>query len=332
MRTRTVPLAMAVTMALVTPPAALANCGAEGCPLAPRGPETSTSRFSFDVGYQAVEQDRYWNGGHAISSAEALQAEGGIGHVLEQDTRTRTTVFRASATLTRRWSLQLSLPYVDRVHRHALVHHANFLIESEWHMQGLGDATAATNWDLLDGARWGTLTFVAGAKFPTGETDVAPVDGEVPEPSARPGSGSTDALAGLQYRRAVSLPRPWGARAEVPLTASVGARFNGRGSEGYRMGNEWDASVGAAYPVANAVRLLAQLNGSWHARDEAGSTDAEPHHTGSSALFASPGVLVRLLPGMTVFGYGQFRLAEHTNGPQLVSPMHAIFGLAWSAN
>jgi hypothetical protein len=325
-------LPLLLVLATMFPASVHANCGAEGCPLVPRGPEATVGRFSFSFGYQAVEQDRHWDGTHEITAAQALQADGGLGHVLEQYTRTRTTLLNADARLARRLSLALSLPWVDRIHRHALAHHANFFIDSEWHMQGPGDATALADWTVLDGARpgLGVLTLQLGAKLPTGETSVAAVNGETPEASARPGSGSTDALVGLHYRR--SLPvRAWGGRpASVPVTASVRMRYNGKGTEDYRMGNEWNASVGAGYPLAHGVRLLAQLDASQHARDDAGLTDAEPHSTGSSSLFASPGVLVQIVPGMSAFGYYQFRLYEHSNGPQLVSPYHLNLGLAYT--
>jgi hypothetical protein len=96
------------------------------------------------------------------------------------------------------------------------------------------------------------------------------------------------------------------------------------------MGNEWQANLSAGYGLTHTVQILAQLNGSVHARDNAGTTDAEPHNTGSKALFASPGMRVEVVPGMAVFGYYQFRLYEHTNGPQLVAPYHLSLGLAYA--
>jgi hypothetical protein len=325
-------VALLLAAPLASPQAARANCGAEGCPLAPRGPEATIGRFSFNLGYQTIEQNRLRDGGHDITAQQALLQAGGVGHVLEQLTRTRTTLVQADVRVTRRLALALSLPYVERVHRHAVLHHAGFLVGSEWHMRGLGDATALASWAVLDGtrSRAGWLTLQVGAKFPTGKTDVPQIGGEVPEPSARPGSGSTDAMAALQYRRDLSWPAPGGRRASVPLTAGVSARVNGRGSESYRMGSEWDANVGAGYPLVRSVRLLAQLNASWHARDEAGTTDAVPHETGSAALYASPGAQVLLAPGMSAFGYYQFPLAQHSNGPQLVSPYHLSFGIAYA--
>src|SRR6185503_11019382 len=48
-------LAFALAAALTVP--AHANCGAEGCPFAPLGPEAPNGMFSFDIGYQSIDQD-----------------------------------------------------------------------------------------------------------------------------------------------------------------------------------------------------------------------------------------------------------------------------------
>jgi hypothetical protein len=325
-------LAVLGLLAAAFPTAALANCGAEGCPLASQGPEVTRGAFSFNLGYQAIEQNGYWNGSHSISSAEALAVEGGTGHIVEQLTRTRAWTLGARARLTDRLDVTLALPWIDRVHRHALAHHPGYFIESEWHMQGLGDASAAANWTVLAPADpgSGTLRVTLGAKLPTGKRSAAEVDGESPEPSARPGSGSTDAMFGAAYHRAFGVRTPRGTSGSLPLMASAGARVNGKGTSGYRMGNEWQADLGSSYPLHRGIRLLAQLNLSGHARDDVGETDAEPHNTGGTALFASPGLQADLIPGVSAFGYYQFRLWQHTNGPQLVSPFHLNFGLAYT--
>ena len=312
--------------------AAGANCGAEGCPLSPQGPEAALARYSLDFGYQYVEASRSWNGNHEISAEQALEAEGGLGHVVEQLTLTRSYFVNARARLTHRLLLIGTLPYIDRIHRHSLAHHAGFYIPSEWHMQGPGDATVLANWSVLASSHPGSSSLVLqlGAKLPTGETQVEVVNGELPEPPARPGSGSTDALLGAQFRYSLEAPAPGHRVTSVPLSLGVTARLNGRGTESYRIGNEWQANLSTSYGLTRAVQVLAQLNGTMHARDNVGTTDAEPHSTGATALFASPGLRVEVVPGMSVFGYYQFRLFEHTNGPQLVAPYHLSLGLGYA--
>ena len=67
-------------------------------------------------------------------------------------------------------------------------------------------------------------------------------------------------MIGAQYLHSILARTLNGLSATVPLSASVTARVNGRGTEGYRMGNEWQANVGAGYPLTRRVQLLAQLN------------------------------------------------------------------------
>jgi hypothetical protein len=325
-------LTLLLAVALLAPaPPARANCGAEGCPISARGPESSGGRFSVHLRWQEIDQDRHWDGDHEVSAADALRLEGGLGHVLEQSTHTRLATLDADARLARRLSLALSLPWVDRTHRHALAHHAGFFIPAEWHMRGPGDATALANWDLLapDGAQPTAVTVQFGIKLPTGRTAVDAVDGETPEASARPGSGSTDLLAGVQWRRVVRVPA-FAAATTVPLTVGVSRRWNGKGTESYRMGDEWNASLGASCALGSAVRVLAQVSAARHGRDDAGDTDAEPHDTGSTAVYLSPGAQVRLPGGMSAYGYWQAPLLLRTNGPQLVSAHRLNFGLTYA--
>ena len=312
--------------------AALANCGAEGCPLAPQGAEFSGGRFSFDMSEQAYTQNHHWNGTHEIAAAEALAIEGGLGHIVEQETDTRMWTLQAHGQLLPRLRVDLSLPYLDRVHRHELAHHRNYFIPSEWHMTGLGDGSVVGSYTLLPPRRLAASTIIvqAGIKLPTGQTHVDEVAGETPESAVRPGSGSTDLLAGLQFRAGLGVRTLSGQRATAPLTAALSLRWNGRGTDAYRMGDEWDLFLGSAYPLTQHLRVTGQMSATGHARDEAGNTDAEPHSTGSLAVYAAPGLLYDLGPGLSVFGSQQLRMYEHTNGPQLVSPYHLTFGLRYA--
>jgi hypothetical protein len=311
---------------------AAANCGAEGCPLQPQGPEVQFGRYSFDFGYQYVEADQLWSGTHEITPQEALAAEGGAGHTLEQLTLTRTYLVNGRARITPRLLFTASVPYIDRVHEHTLEHHTGYFIPSTWHMQGLGDATVYANWIALSSASRGpgALSLQGGIKLPTGVTDVQEVNGEQPEPPARPGTGSTDFIAGLQYAHTFVAPTLGGRHTAVPLSLNVGGRYNGLGTEDYRVGNELTANLGASYGITRRVQVLGQLNAAAHARDDVGHTDAEPHSTGSIAYYAAPGLRAEVVPGMSLYGYYQFRLYQHTNGVQLTAPYHLSFGLSYA--
>jgi hypothetical protein len=321
-----------LALAACGPGWARANCGAEGCPFAPQGPEAAHGRYSFDVAYQAINQDRLWQNGHAISEEEALAAEGGIGHILEQETRTRTLTLNARARLTDAIMLTASWPWVDRFHRHELAHHAGFFIPSEWHFQGPGDASLIGSWRAWGGANptAATLTLQGGIKLPTGQRHVEEVNGEEPEPPVRPGSGSTDGQLGLQWSRVATMRTVHGERAGVPLSVSLVGRWNGVGTEGYRTGSELQLALGGGYPVTRWAHAIAQINAVSHGRDDVGQTDATPGHTGGTAVYASPGLRLEVAPGLTAYAYWQARLYQYTSGPQLSAPYHLSFGTAYA--
>jgi hypothetical protein len=332
-RSISLPAAIAAALALALAPArAHANCGAEGCPFAPEGPEASRGRISLDLGYQYIDQDRIWDGTRQISEADALLAEGGTGHVVEQETRTRAWLLNARTQLTDRVLLTVTWPWIDRIHRHALEHHPGFIIPSEWHIQGPGDATAMLHWRALGGGDPNAMALSGqlGIKLPTGQRHVDEVNGEEPEPPVRPGNGSTDGVAGLQLRRPVRMHALDGSVAGVPLTLTLLGRVNGHGSENYRSGNEWSLALAGGYALSRWAHLIAQVNAATHGADSPGSTDATAAHTGGTSVYASPGLRVEAMPGLVVYGYWQARIYQNTNGPQLVAPYHLSVGTSYA--
>src|SRR5215831_7425230 len=125
-------LALALAAA---PRFAAANCGAEGCPLQPQGPEVQLGRYSLDFSYQYIEANQLWSGTREITPEEALAAEGGAGHTLEQLTLTRSYITNGRARITNWLMLTATVPYIDRVHTHTLEHHTGYFIPSTWHMK-----------------------------------------------------------------------------------------------------------------------------------------------------------------------------------------------------
>jgi hypothetical protein len=340
-RSRGLRAALIATALVALPLAAHANCGAENCPLNPQGLESAGRAWSLDIGYQYIGQDRRWDGTHETAAFAPA------GHVTELLTRTRSWSVNARAQLVPALRITATLPYIQREHEHeySLEHHPNFIVPltSRWKYEGLGDATVLGQWTALgsERARMGALMVQAGAKLPTGRTRVPEAtptgnylssvitgEPEAPEPPARPGSGSTDFLAGLQLVRQWRVAAPRGLHTTLPLVVSVQGRYNGKGTDDYRSGNELHTSVSTAYAVLRGASLLAQVNVIVHGRDDVGDTDAAPHHTGGTSVFATPGLRLALPAASALYGYWQARVYEHTNGPQLVAPSHLILGVS----
>lgn len=326
MTRRWVAAALALLTALAPAPAAWASCGAEGCPLDLRGPELLRGVVALDLNYQYVDQNQLWSG--TSRATGPIESHG----ILEQETRSSLMVMGARTQLSRSFGLSASLPYVlDRVHRHAFEHHPGYFIPYRWQYSGVGDLTVFGNWTpyfQLPGRA--ALTAQAGVKAPTGRRHVDQVLGEEPEPAARPGTGSFDWLGGLQLSVPIATRTFGGEVINVPLSLSAMGRANGVGTQDYKMGNEAMVNLAGGYALWHSVSAITQINFLAHAKDQAGQTDADPHHTGAISVLASPGLQLKLTPMLAIYGYGQFRIYEHTNGPQLVSPFHLVFGSSYA--
>ncbi len=166
------------------------------------------------------------------------------------------------------------------------------------------------------------LAVLAGVKLPTGDSHVTPVDGLEPEPAVRLGTGSTDALVGLQASHPFSAPTLRHESGSIPLTVGATYAYAGRGTDGYRTGREYQLSLDTGYPLLQSVRLVGQMSASVHGTDDVGTSAAAPHHSGGTTLLATPGLRLQLGPSLTTYAYYQHRVYQHTNGLEAVAPSH----------
>lgn len=318
MRTRFFAVAL---WALLVPVVANATCGAEGCPLVLNG--TIDQRWSFDLRYQAITQDKLWNGS-AETNFDAVAADPDHNHEIEQLTRTRSWVLEAQGRLLPSLTLRMSVPYLKREHRHSHQHHPGFFEEAQWEYQGLGDATAMLHWSAYRTPSGFSASVLGGAKLATGKRNVEKVDGVQPEPAARLGSGSNDLIAGLSLSQRL----PW--TRSLPLTASVLQRLTTKGTDDYRVGDEFQAGLASGVRVASGVTLLAQANFGSHASDTPGPDEAEEApHSGGRAIFVSPGVRFDLR-GVSLYALYQARVWQRSDEPALVAPYHLLFGTSYA--
>jgi hypothetical protein len=312
--------AMVFTVLLACP--AHATCGAEGCPLDIRGPEVGAARFGFELGYQFVDQDKLWDG----DSEAGPQAPDE--HELEVETRTKTVLATGRAQFGDRVLVTSTLPYMDRFHTHIVQH----VVPQSWQYSGFGDLLTIGQLSVL-GAQVHSpvsLSLRGGIKLPTGRTEVPEVDGEQPEPSARPGSGSVDYVAGFQARKLVGTKTVHGQRIEMPISLSSTWRWNGRGTEDYKMGDEVQATLAGGWAVSSPVRALLQLNYRQHDGDDPGVSGDESHAASGTSLYVTPGLQGRITNQISAYGYWQIRAYQHTSGPELIAPYHLSFGLSYS--
>lgn len=339
MRSLRILLPVIALAAVLVPVRAHATCGAEGCPLVRDGFGHAASRFGFDLRYQDVTQDDPWSGNKKADLADLIADAAGPLNAdhgeVELYTRTRSWVAEGRVQLLPTLRLTATLPYLDREHRHLLAHFGSPTPQAidqwtnRWKFSGLGDATVLASWNAWQKEGAPTIGVVGGAKLPTGKKHV---DGEAQdnfgfestlEPSARPGTGSTDWIAGLQLSQAL----PW-ART-LPLVASVQGRWNGKGTDDYKVGNEVQAGLSGGYRAMPWLSLLAQLNYAGHGSDEsAEATEAE--HSSMRSMYFTPGVSVRVTPMVAVYGLYQKRVMGHSDEATVVADDHFLIGTTLS--
>lgn len=299
--------------------AVLASCGSESCPL-DHASRWSEAKLTYEVSYQYIDQDQP-RAGTEDTSVGSIPRE-------EDEVRTvnRVTTARASYRPAEGWSFGASLPLVDRYHAH-IRHEGTESIEERWNYSGLGDLEVAALHSFSGGESAHRFFASAGVKAPTGDTNVADESGEQPEPSARPGTGSWDFLAGLGAEWRLTGPGSGEAERTIPVRLSLTGRWNGRGTEDYRVGSQVQVHAATEYPLARKVALLAQANFRVKAKDDVGSSGEDEEDTGGTVLYLSPGARLALSPGASLYGLVQVPVYQRVNGIQLVSDSNIYLGI-----
>lgn len=313
------PFVVSLSIAVAPPPAAHASCGSESCPI-DHAARWDRSSLSFELTQEYIDQDQPRVGTHDAAVGAIPSPED------EVRTVNRMTTARAAyAPGGGAWSLAAALPFVSRTHEH--VHNGSGGPERQrWSYDGVGDLQALAIRRLGTPSSGARYYVSAGVKAPTGKRNVPEVDGDQPEPPARPGTGSWDVLAGVggEWRLGAGLA----AESSIPLRASLNGRANGRGTERYRVGSELTAHLGTEIPVTRRFAALVQSNLRVRAKDDVGDTDSEASNTGGTALYASPGLRVGIGGRTSLTGLVLVPIYQRVNGIQLVSKTNLYLSLS----
>jgi len=325
-------LLAAIPLAALIVPAAHATCGAEGCPFVRDAFGATRGRYSFDLRFQGVTQDELWNGTSSTSLADILADVDPREHSeVELFTKTETWTAEGHAMLMPSLRLIAALPYIHREHQHLLAHTRTYnpAFVNTWDFEGLGDMVVLAQYRAFTRAGGPSLELQGGVKLPTGRTHVPDETKDnftyesTLEPSIRPGTGSTDWLTGAVYVQ----PLPW--HNTTPLTASVIAKWTGKGTDDFEVGDEIQAGISSGYTPKSWITLLAQVNYSGHGRDIS-ADQAEAAHTGMQALYLTPGASIRLSPALLLYGIYQQRVWAHSEEPTVIGANHFVIGTTYS--
>jgi hypothetical protein len=311
-------LSLAVSLAALAgqPTLSRASCGSESCPL-DHASRWSDQPFTFELSYQYLDQDQ------PRMDTEDTDVGAIPRHHDEVRTLNRITTARA-AYRSGSWSVGAALPFVDRYHAH-VHHHAGEELLETWDYSGLGDLEVI---GLRSFGEDGREYFVsAGVKMPIGDTSVPNETGAQPEPAARPGSGSWDFIAGLGAEWLFAAPGSGDLDRPMPLRWSVTGKWNGYGTEDYRIGPEAQVHLASEYPISTRLALLGQVNFRIKGKDDVAESGVEEQDTGGTVLYLSPGVRVAVSPGASIYGLVQLPAYQRVNGIQVVSEANLYVGV-----
>ena len=299
---------------------ASASCGSENCPL-DHGSRWDEAALSFDLSEQYIDQDQ-----PRVGTEDAT-----VGQIPAHDDEVRTvnriTTARASYRMSDAWGFAMALPFVDRDHEH--IHNDVGGAEYQrWSYNGVGDLETVAIRRF--GASGRTRYFVsAGMKAPTGVKNVEEIDGDQPEPSARPGTGSWDFLAGLGAEWRVHVGG-LGGESGLPLRLSFNGRYNGKGTEKYMVGPEVMAHLATDVRVTSWGSLTFQSNVRVRGKDSVGSTDVDEENTGGTVAYVTPGIRAAMGPKAWLYGMVQLPVYQRVNGIQIVSDMNLYGGVTYA--
>jgi hypothetical protein len=323
-------------LTLFLPGAVRASCGAASCPI-----DTQTfhladpGRWSIDLTFQYIDQDQ-----PRIGTADAEVGELPSKHD-EVRTINRITSLALRYAPSERVQLGVVLPWISRFHEHLAGEHEHEELTGKhggpheagperWSLEGAGDLALEAQARVWSRDR-SSLWLTGALELPTGPDDLDNDDGEIAELPIQPGSGSTDLTVGLAWRgallRETGLQGALGNTTALPYFLSVTYRRNGEGRENYRLGDEWQANVGGAYPFTRRLEALLQLNARFRGKDSPGETEEDPGFTGGTFVYVSPGAQLSLGEQWAGYLFVQVPVYQDVNRLQLTSSANWLGGL-----
>jgi hypothetical protein len=261
--------------------------------------------WSADVRVESVSQDRLRSGSHAVDPAQVSNED-----ALERYTRNINVVTTLERSFNMNASLALRLPVARRDHLHDLIDETSGALgpSERWHFTRLGDVQLLARWQDTRQAPDASWAVTGGLKLPTGNFRVTNADGVRAERALQPGTGTTDLVVGLAWRRLLT-----GADA-LNLQATWVQALNSR--EQFRPGRHIELAAGWSHAFNPTLSAVLQASVASKARDR--GAQAEPDNSGSTFVSVSPGLNVAVGAQSLIYGFVQVPVQQRVNGIQLV--------------
>lgn len=311
-------------MLIVVPHRLDASCGSASCPLNTFS-SLQAGWIRIGLAHEYINQDRIFVGSN-LSYVGAIREEHD-----EVQTLNERNILRLQAGIFDNLSFGVDVPFVHREHSHVL-HGSGGDVWESWNFNGLGDIAVTADYEfVLSGLAESAIALTAGVKLPTGVTGARNGEGVPAEVTIQPGSGSIDAMIGVNYRQSLaSVPMLGGLYGVLPLTAGASIQIAGRGMNDYRYGNTFLVYAGSSYQFARMASVLLQLNGRFQDFADVGNTGEPRENTGGTWIFLSPGLGLSLTPGLSGNVFVQLPVYQNVHGIQQTALYNLSMSLSYS--
>jgi hypothetical protein len=245
------------------------------------------------------------------------------------------TSFQLQYGISDRFQVGVTIPYVHREHTH--IHHEDGgNVQENWNFNGLGDIAVIGNYSVINPEMQKEiyLGISAGIKLPTGLTSAVNGDGEKAEVTIQPGSGSYDALAGINFNYPLFTIQTTNENeySTIPLILGILYKIPGKGTEDYQYGNTLLITAGTDYQFTSEASLTLQVNFRNQGYANVGSTGEPKENTGGTKIFISPGLNLSITDYLSFFGIVQLPVYQNFHGIQQTSRFNTQIGISADTN
>jgi hypothetical protein len=294
-------------------------------------------RISLEFNY--LNQDQLRSGTHTASAASVVNAPANPsldGAEIEHQTLNRYLTAGLTYSPHKDWRIDLKIPYISRDHSTFGEQQSPYVPSetapnqlSSVHVGSLGDIKLISSYLGLLPTR--NLGIQLGIKLPTGEYgsrahfSSGPAADTPLDASLQAGTGTTDALIGAYYFKAIS--QNVDAFASGQFQAAVKQPQVDRDHD-YRPGNATTISMGVRYLENPRWVPALQINVSHRSADQGALADTTG--TAGSAAYLSPGITVQVTRRLHAYGFVQVPIYSNLNGYQLFPRWTASLGVGYA--
>lgn len=290
-------------------------------------------RFNFEYDY--INQDQLRGGTSTASPAQVVNAPSNPalgGGEIEKQTINRYLTLSAIYIPNPSWIFSMQVPYVMRSHT-TYGQQSTPYTSSETAPDQVSGASVSDLGDIrLIGSYQGLLPthnlgLQLGVKLPTGHYgtsvnfDNGPNAGTPLDASLQAGTGSTDLIAGAYYYQAIS--QNFDAFVNAQFQSAVAHKQDQPGND-FRPGNSATMSLGLRYEAHPGWVPQLQLNLLHKSADQGALADTTD--TAGTVAYLSPGITLRAMQHLHLFGFVQVPVYSRLDGYQLFPHWTATVG------